>query len=768
MAGDPPRPADLFPGVGSPPGAVVVNERCLVRAQDGHRIVIGSGVPLAQYAVGDAMAEASAMVSLAEQGWADQRQIARAFGCSTRTVRRHQRRFEEGGLAALGRGGGYPRGRPRVRSTRSRLVARLKAEGHSNREIARRVGVDEKAIRKLLRRLGWRAPKLEQASLPGLGLGAAAGADPNLSAAGVAPAPAALPEQVSAADSNLSASPTPADEDLPFSCDTDPSNRSVDRLLACLGLLDDAAPLFRPGVRVPRAGVLLALPALLDSGIFEIARDTYGSIGPAFYGLRTTLVAVLLMALLRIKRPEALKEHLPEDLGRLLGLDRAPEVKTLRRKLTRLAAFGQGTAFGRALAERRVASRGAALGFLYVDGHVRVYHGKHSLPKAHVARMRLAMPATSDYWVNDARGDPLFVITAEANAGMTKMLPVVLEEARALLGGRRLTIVFDRGGWSPKLFAELLEQGFELLTYRKGHSRRVPRSQFHLRRAVIEGQKVRYTLADQRIRLLGGKLRLRQVTRLDEATGHQTPIITSRTELSAAEVAFRMFERWRQENFFKYLREEYALDALVDYQVEPGDPTREVPNPARRAMDEKLGEARAELNRLRAKYGLAALTNLEHLRRTMRGFKNAHSKTSDSIWAAMRRVAILEARRARMPARVPVQQVVGGEVVKLASERKHLTNLFKMVAYQAESDLVRRLAPHYTRAKDEGRTLLQSALNGSASIDVTDDQLRVTLAPLSSAHRTKAITALCEELNRQGARFPGTRLRLRYDVEGSH
>ena len=86
------------------------------------------------------------------------------------------------------------------------------------------------------------------------------------------------------------------------------------------------------------------------------------------------------------------------------------------------------------------------MGFLYVDGHVRVYHGKHQLPKAHVARMRLSMPATSDYWVNDMAGDPLFVVTAEANAGLVKMLPVVLGEVRSLVGERRITVVFDRGG----------------------------------------------------------------------------------------------------------------------------------------------------------------------------------------------------------------------------------------------------------------------------------------------------------------------------------
>jgi len=752
---------DLFPGEGAPAGALVINDRCLLRTQDAHRVLLVAGVVLAQYAVGDSMAEAHAMVSLVEQGWAEQNEIARAFGCSTRTVRRHQRRFEAGGLAALGRAGGYPAGRPRLRTSRSALIGRLKAEGHSHREIARRVGVSEVAVRKLLRRLGWVAlagPVQDQLPME------APAANPNLSAPTEPASVAASATPPVTADPNLSAALASAEEDLPFSFDTDPADRSVDRLLACLGLLDDAAPLFRSGVRVPRAGVLLALPALVESGVFEIARSIYGSIGPAFYGLRTTLVAVLLMALLRIKRPEALKEHLPEDLGRLLGLDRAPEVKTLRRKLTRLASLGRGTAFGRALAERRVASRGAALGFLYVDGHVRVYHGQHTLPKTHVARMRLALPATSDYWLNDARGDPLFVITAEANAGMVKMLPVVLQQARDLLGDRRITIVFDRGGWSPKLFATLIQKGFDILTYRKGPSRRVSRRHFHRRRAVIEGKRVSYALADQRIRLLGGKLRLRQVTRLTDDS-HQTPIITSRTDLTALEVAFRMFERWRQENFFKYLREEYALDALVDYQLEPDDPTREVPNPARKKLDDQLSEARVELNRVRTKYGLAAFANSEAVRRTMRGFKHVHSKLGESIWAAMMRVTTLETRRARMPLRVPVQQVVDGKVVKLATERKHLTNLFKMVAYQAESDLFRLLAPHYKRAEQEGRTLLQSALNGGATINATADELCVTLAPLSSAHRTKAIAEVCEALNQCGTAFPGTRLRLRYAVE---
>jgi hypothetical protein len=549
----------------------------------------------------------------------------------------------------------------------------------------------------------------------------------------------------------------------PGSLDRDPRDRRLDRVFARLGLLDDAAPLFGSRSEVPRAGVLLAVPALVGSGIFDCAQEVYGSIGPAFFGLRTTIMTLLLMALWRIRRPEGLKEHSPTDLGCVLGVDRAPEVKTLRHKLARLAAMEKATMLGHALAQRRVARRGDALGFLYVDGHVRVYHGTRRLPKAHVARMRLSMPATSDYWVNDSAGDPVFVMTAEANAGLAKMLPPVLDEIRALVGPRRVTVVFDRGGYSPKLFQQIVAAGFDLLTYRKGRVPRIPLRRFHTCRIRVEGRQVSYALADQEVRLLKGALRLRQVTRLAD-TGHQTPILTSRRDLSPAWVAHRMFDRWRQENFFKYLREEYALDALADYAVAPDDPAREVPNPAWARIDAQYRQALAHLERLQSEYGVGAFANAERRRPTMRGFKIAHRKLCRQMRDARRRVARLQARRAKVPRRVPVQSLSSEPVVKLAPETKHLTNLIKMVAYQAESELLRIVAPHYHRADDEGRTLIQAALASAADMRVTSREIHVTLAPQSSPHRSRAIAALCSILNETASRFPGSKLRLRFAV----
>jgi len=273
-------------------GTVVINDRCSVRTVDEHRVVLVAGIPMLHFTVGDRTAEAHAMVMLVEHRWADQNDVARAFGCSPRTVRRHQQRYDEGGLALLGRLGGYPKDRARAPAL-DRRVHRLKAAGWSNRQIAERLGVAENAVRKRLRRIGWTAPTPEQMPLDlpdppppadaTATCGASEGAHPNLSASADGVVEELSVPIAQGAHSNLSAFSDPPVEPEPVATtfDRDPGDRSGDRLLAYMGLLDDAAPLFRDGTAVPGAGVLLALPALVHSGVLAAAREVYGSIGPA-------------------------------------------------------------------------------------------------------------------------------------------------------------------------------------------------------------------------------------------------------------------------------------------------------------------------------------------------------------------------------------------------------------------------------------------------------------------------------------------------------
>jgi transposase len=740
---------------------VVINARCSLRIEADERVIVVAGLPVHHYRSGDAVAEAYAMVFLVESGFAQQTDVARAFGRSERSVRRYQARYAQSGMAALGHQQGWRRGRRRIRGKRLHSIEMLKSQGMSNRAIAHQLGVSERAIRKLVGPL----QGIESAQLAFAGTTAAAAGRP---------ATTGVPSATSTSDDTARAMPSADDRDaiaagdddepVPMSLDHDASDRTFDRLLAYLGLLDDAAPLFREGSAVPGVGVLLALPCLIESGLLGISRKLYGEIGPAFYGLRTTLLTLLFMALLRIKRPEHLKERDPAAFGRLLGLDRAPEVKTLRRRLTRLAAHHCAEQLGAELARRRVNQRGHLMGFLYVDGHVRAYHGQRAIAsRAYVARRHLAMPASVDYWINDRCGDPLLVITGEVDAALTKALPRLLGEVRDLVGERRVTIVFDRGGWSPKLFGTMIKDGFDVLTYRKGRCRRVDERRFVRRRAEFDGRWVDYLLHDEPVRFLKGKLRLRQVTRLCE-DGHQTQVITSRWDLRDIEVAYRMFERWRQENFFKYMREEFLLDALVDYRIEPEDPTRTIPNPQRRALDKQVRAARADLAKLEREYGAAAADNAERRRPTMRGFKAAHGRLGKQLRAARAHVARLLEQRRGVPKRVEVRDASEQALVKLATERKHLTDIIKMVAYQAESDLLALLRPHYARAEQEGRTLLHELFATAGDIHVSDSELHVTLAPLSSPHRTRAAQALCDMLDQTATVFPGSRLRMRFAV----
>ena len=743
---------------------VVINARCSLRIEADQRVIVVTGLPVHHYRADDAVAEAYAMVFLVDSGFAQQIEVARAFARSVRSVRRYQRRYAQDGMAALGCEEGWRRGRRRISGRRLRSIDVLKSQGMSNRAIAHRLGVSETAIRKLVGALQPTASA--QLALAGV-MGAAAGEPP---ATGVPCATSTSDDMdraaASADDRAGERDPIIASADdgepVPMTLDHDASDRTLDRQLAYLGLLDDAAPLFREGSSVPAVGVLLALPCLVESGLLRISRKLYGEIGPAFYGLRTTLLTLLFMALLRIKRPEHLKESDPAAFGRLLGLDRAPEVKTLRRRLTRLAAHHCAEQLGAELARLRVNQRGHLMGFLYIDGHVRAYHGQRPITSsAYVARRHLAMPASTDYWINDRSGDPLLVITGEVNAALTKALPRLLREVRDVVGERRVTIVFDRGGWSPKLFATIIKDGFDLLTYRVGRCRRIHERRFIRRRAELDGRWVDYLLHDQPVRFLKGKLRLRQVTRLCD-TGHQTQVITSRSDLRDVEVAYRMFDRWRQENFFKYMREEFLLDALIDYQIEPEDPTRTIPNPERRALDKEIQAARADLARLEREYGAAAATNAEQRRPTMRGFKIAHGKLGKRLRTARKRVVQLSAQRQELPKRVEVRDLNERAVVKLATERKHLTDIIKMVAYQAESDLLALLRPHYARADQEGRTLLHELFATAGDISIGDSELHITLAPLSSPHRTRAAQALCEMLDQTATIFPGSRLRIRF------
>lgn len=755
-------------------GRTYVNERVWFVDHDGHRVVFRWHEPLYRVALDDTVHLRLVAVNLRLSEVATQAEIARAFGHAVATQRRWELRYQQQGVDGL-----VPKGSPgrrrQLNKSQDALVRKWFEAGVSNRQMAKRLGVGEATVRRTLKRLGlWRAPEQTQRRLPLVG---EERAKPE-----TAEKPATVDDGTKTQgepqrDLEVEEPTEPACEDasLPgsWTIDSDPHDRSGDRALARMGLLEDAQPLFAEAEALPRAGVLLAVPLLVTHGIVGVFGKVYGSLHPSFYGLRTTVVTLFLCALLRIKRPEHLKEYRPGDLGRIVGLDRAPEVKTIRRKLSRLAAAGQGKVLMDELARRRIEEDAERVAFLYVDGHVREYHGKYRLSKAKKAQRQVITPAATDTWVHDAAAEPLLVVTSEMNAKLTQVLEPILKDVKRLVPpGRRITVIFDRGGYSPKLFARLMASGFDIITYRKGKVRKLARSSFAKRRRKIDGMWREYELCD-RPRVRVGRLRtkrkkhaakpeylwMREVRVLrDDA--RQTPILTNRSDLDAVEVAYRIFHRWRQENFFKYMAEEFALDALVEYGAEEVSQDNDRPNPQWTRITKRLKQAKAKVARLEAELGEQAADNDEATRRTMRGFKIAHADLRRQLQEARSEVQRLLKKRKAIPKRIPAS-----DLETLKSEKKLIVDSIKMAAYQVETQLLGMLQNYYARTADEGRTLLHAAFQSPARLEVTRDELRVTIAAQSSPHRTAALAALCQQLDATPTHFPGTHLRLRLAVE---
>jgi prepilin-type processing-associated H-X9-DG protein len=763
---------------------------------DGYRVISCRHEVLYRVALSDAHHLAVVAVALRQSQLATQTEIATAFGHSVATQRRWETRYLQHGSAGLRPK--TPTGRkPKSDTSQRAFVRRWFEAGVTNREMARRLAISETTIRRVLRQLGLHRPPTPAAELP-------FAAAPTLAAplipgvpAAIAETTAALGVDAGAAAVTPNASPTPPVAAvasppeaavLPpesvagaipasshgFTIDCDPADRSGDRVLARQGLLDDAVPLFGDHAELPRAGVLLAIPVLQAHGGLEVFQRLYGSIGPAFYGLRTTVLSLVLLALLRIKRPEHVKEYAPELLGRLVGLDRLAEVKTLRRKLTVLAGRDQGPELLKELARLRLAQHEERVAFLYVDGHVREYSGQAMLAKTKKAQRAVATCAATDTWVHDAEGEPLLLVTSEMNAGLTQVLEAIVGEAKELVpAGRRLTVLFDRGGWSVKLFARLIALGVDIITYRKGAKQTLPRSRFVAHRVREEGgEKTRWLYEQARVRV--GRLRphrrrpgagpeylwLRQVTVLRD-DGRQTVIVTNRTDLVAVEVVTRLFRRWRQENYFKYMAEEFALDALVEYGVDEVSEGASRPNPERKRVAKERQRAQGEVTRLRAQLGAAANNNEERQRPTMRGFKVAQANLRSQLAQAEQREHELTEQLQQLPPRVPATGLKS-----LKKEKKLIVDALKMIAYQVETALLGRLVKHYARAAEEGRTLLHAAFQSSARMEVTATELKITIAAQSSPHRTEALAKLCEELDAEAVCYPGSHLRVRLAVEG--
>ena len=745
-------PQALLPLI--PDGATSVNECLSIVREDGQWTYFYGVPPVFAHGERDRRSFRMFSAQLVVRGMCQQADIVHTFGVSKNSVKRSVKKYREGGIetfyrARRGRGGTVMREEV---TTRAQV---LLSRGYSWKEAAGELGIKYDTLRKAIEQGRLRQPcEGEEAKRD------------------------FVASKSNTASDKSERSVMDALAEMGTAC-----TRPEERVLAALGMLDGAPTRFETCRDVSFGGVLCALPALAQNGLFEHLAQCF----PSLSGYYTTVQVVILlayMALCRIKTVERLQYEAPGELGKLLGLDRVPEVRCLRQKLQALSQGNAPERWAALLSGDWLEGSPELAGTLYVDGHVRLYHGKKtSLPPRYVSRQRLCLRGTTDYWVNDALGQPFFVVERPLDQGLLEairndVVPRLLQDvprqpSQAELDAQphraRFVIVFDREGYSPVFFKEMWQtHRIACTTYHKFPKDLWPETEFQDTKVTLaNGEQVLMKLAE-RGSWIGSRdegLWVREVRKLTQS-GHQTSLISTAYGTDALQDAGRLFSRWSQENFFRYAMQHYAIDLLSEYGTDGyPEPKRPVVNPAHRELTTRRRSLQSRLTRQRAEY--AALTmHPEADEKKVSKWEKDKAKLVETIEHLEHELSEVKQLQSETPTHLPWDELPEESKFKqLAPSRKRLLDTVKMIAYRAETALVGIVRETLRRA-DDARSLVQELFRQDADLlpDEEKQQLEVRIHPLPNPRWNDAIEHLLQHLNTAAMTCPGTNLTLVYSL----
>lgn len=745
--------------------ATRINDLISVVRQDGQWFYFCGTQPVFQHAEGDLRSFRMFTAQLCVQRACKQTEIIKGFGVSKSSVVRSVNKYRQEGI-----GGFYQarrvRGAPVMTPEVIRQSEQLFEEGASKAEVARELDIPYDTLRKSIDQGRVVFPDLRP--------------DDDV---GETPAPSSTVAATRAPSdkSTRSDEDRAAGEEMGVAC-----TRPIQRVLAALGRLPEGAQTQFESCRdVSYGGVLCALPALIANGLFRHLQTTF----PTLTGYYTTLHVILLlayMALCRIRTVEQLQYESPGELGKLMGLDRVPEVRCLRQKLRQLSSGQDNQApeiWAGLLSKDWMDEEPELAGTLYVDGHVRLYHGKKTeLPRRYVSRQRLCLRGTTDYWVNDALGQPFFSIERPIDHGMLEaiendVVPRLLkdvpnqptqEELQADPYRSRFLLVFDREGYSPAFFRRMWqEHRIACITYHKFPKQDWPTSEFsEVAGTMPNGESVTMMLAE-RGSLVGARhgMWMREVRKLT-SSGHQTSLISTAFDRDALQDALALFSRWCQENFFRYMMEHFAIDALSEYRTEEIPETnRPVVNPAWRELDRDARSAKAKLTQRQARFAALTLQSEADEEKAAQ-WERQKSDMREEIEQLEHQLNSFKEQMKSTPKHLEWDQFPeDAKFERLAPSRKRLTDTVKLVAYRAETAMSGLLRESLRRQEDS-RSLLRDLFRSDADLIPHKDTnvLEIRLHTLANPRSNRAIQQLLGHLNAAESTFPGTEFRLRYTL----
>lgn len=512
-------------------------------------------------------------------------------------------------------------------------------------------------------------------------------------------------------------------------------------------------------------------------------------------------MSLAFLSLLRIKTLAQSGNISCGELGRVIGLDRIPEVKTLRNRIAFFANTGNVKQWTIDLSRLWLNNNEELSGILYIDGHVNIYYGHQTqMPKRYVSRMRLCMSGSTDYYVNDCLGQPFFVVNKEVNGSMIEtikkeIVPQLLLDVPNQHNNTDLElnpklckfmIITDRECYSPEFMSDLWEQRISMSTYRKNVKNKWDESEFiEYEEVDNQGNKEKIWLAERGIlmeyykkeKVLDTKTNTEELknkrkelwvreVRKKSASGHQTAIITTNYMLKTVLIGFYMFARWSQENFFKYMIENFGIDTLVSYLKNKVDDTTILVNPQYRDIDSLQKKLTSKLNIRKTKFATLILEN-EHLEENkLEQYIKKKTGLLDEIEQFEKEISELKEKKTMVEKKITYAQLSEDDKFTNAiNERKYFLDTIKMIAYRAETAMSNIIKKKMSNP-EHSRVLLKQIYSSDANLiaDYENKKLIVELHRMNTWKEDEILQFLCDELNHTETVFPETDLILFYKL----
>jgi len=558
--------------------------------------------------------------------------------------------------------------------------------------------------------------------------------------------------------------------------------REAERVAAATGEIICAATQFEFCRDVSFGGLLCAIPALVANGLFDSVKKHF-QLPKGYYALVHVVLLLAYMWLSRIKNSEQLRFHSCGELGKLMGLDRVPEVRTLRDKLSLICTDRQAIEDWRMeLSEFWMHQNKELSGVLYVDGHVKVYHGTQTpLPRRYISTRRLCLRGITDYWVNDMLGQPFFVVSRQIDRGLLEALssdivpqllkdvprqptPQLLEKNPLL---HRFILVFDREGYSPGFFRRMWdEHRVACMTYRKYCTEDWPESEFkELDCEMPNGETIKMKLAERGTQIgsrKGERIWVKEVRKLTKS-GHQTSVISTAYSLPSRQIAIYMFSRWSQENFFSYMKQHYDIDALTSYKLGEFPGTKMVINPQWKHFDKKIRSQNGRLARKKAELG-----DIEIDYRQQSGEIEKYMREKGELLEIIDHMSLeiknLKQKRKQHPKHVELSQLPEQHQIKMLDpNKKKFVDTIKMIAYRSETAMAMQIKK-FLKKDSDARPLIRKLINTEVDIipDAGSGRLVVQVHRMNNPRSDRAAEHLLRLLNETETIFPQTHLRLHY------